>query len=142
MSIIDIGKYKLIEVSIMGTRSNIGIENEDGTVDFVYCHWDGYVSNNGRILHDNYQDEDKVRKLIALGEISSLGASPSSTKDYHTWRGEEIIVQHSDDRNDAYQQEYCYIYSVEDQEWYVQGHEFQDWTPLYHALTMEEFSDE
>ena len=57
----------------MGTRSTIAIENADGTVTGIYCHWDGYLSNNGAILAENYTDEAKVRELIALGDLSSLG---------------------------------------------------------------------
>jgi hypothetical protein len=56
----------------MATRSRIGIENEDGSVSSVYCHWDGYPSNNGKILVDHYTDREKVKELIALGSISSL----------------------------------------------------------------------
>ena len=56
----------------MATRSRIGIENEDGTVSSVYCHWDGYPSNNGKILVEHYTDREKVKELIALGAISSL----------------------------------------------------------------------
>jgi hypothetical protein len=57
----------------MATRSIIAIRNADSQFQAIYCHWDGYLSNNGRILAENYTDEDKVRKLIALGNISSLG---------------------------------------------------------------------
>ena len=56
----------------MATRSRIGIENEDGTVSSVYCHWDGYPSCNGKILVTHYTDREKVKELIALGSISSL----------------------------------------------------------------------
>lgn len=57
----------------MGTRSNIGIQHPDGSYDVIYCHWDGYPSNNGKILYEHYQDLNKIKKLIALGDISSLG---------------------------------------------------------------------
>ena len=57
----------------MGTRSTIAIQNEDGTVTGIYVHWDGYTSNNGRILQENYTTEADVRELIALGDLSSLG---------------------------------------------------------------------
>jgi len=57
----------------MGTRSTIAIENADGTVTGIYCHWDGYTSNNGVILQENYTTESSVRELIALGDLSSLG---------------------------------------------------------------------
>lgn len=56
----------------MATRSRIGMVNEDGTVSSIYCHWGGYPSNNGRILSEHYKDREKVKKLISLGDISSL----------------------------------------------------------------------
>ena len=57
----------------MGTRSTIGVMNEDGTVTGIYCHWDGYPEHNGRILRDHYRTPDKIVKLIKLGDLSVLG---------------------------------------------------------------------
>jgi hypothetical protein len=59
----------------MGTRSTIALEYADGTVQQVYCHWDGYLSHNGKILAEHYSDPFKLRDLIDLGGISSLGKS-------------------------------------------------------------------
>jgi hypothetical protein len=56
----------------MSTRSRIGILNDDGTVDSIYCHFDGYVTGIGQILQQHYTDPAKVNELIALGDISSL----------------------------------------------------------------------
>lgn len=56
----------------MGTRSTISIENDDGTVTGVYCHWDGYISHNGRILLEHYNTDELAQELIAGGDISSL----------------------------------------------------------------------
>jgi hypothetical protein len=56
----------------MGTRSTIALEFADGTVQQVYCHWDGYLSNNGQILQKHYSDPFKLRDLIDLGDLSSL----------------------------------------------------------------------
>jgi hypothetical protein len=56
----------------MGTRSRIGMINEDGSITSVYCHWDGYPSHNGVILLENYQDPEKIKMLISLGDLSSL----------------------------------------------------------------------
>ena len=56
----------------MGTRSTIALEFADGSVGQVYCHWDGYLDHNGRILFENYQDPFKLQKLIDLGDLSSL----------------------------------------------------------------------
>ena len=57
----------------MGTRSTIALEYADGTVGQVYCHWDGYLENNGMILYKHYVDPFKTRELLDLGDISSLG---------------------------------------------------------------------
>ena len=57
----------------MGTRSTIALEFADGTVQQVYCHWDGYLAHNGKILAEHYSDPYKLRDLIDLGDISSLG---------------------------------------------------------------------
>jgi hypothetical protein len=57
----------------MGTRSTIALEYADGTVDQIYCHWDGYLDHNGEILRQHYMDPFKVRDLMDLGDMSSLG---------------------------------------------------------------------
>jgi hypothetical protein len=56
----------------MGTRSTIALEFADGTVEQVYCHWDGYLDHNGAILAEHYSDPFKLRDLIDLGDLSSL----------------------------------------------------------------------
>ena len=56
----------------MATRSTIAMEQPDGRVMQIYCHWDGYLDHNGRILLENYQDRAKVLALMLLGDISSL----------------------------------------------------------------------
>ena len=56
----------------MGTRSTIALEFADGTVEQVYCHWDGYLAYNGKILAEHYSNPFVLRDLIDLGDISSL----------------------------------------------------------------------
>ena len=57
----------------MGTRSRIAVMH--GTVcKSVYCHWDGYLAFNGRLLQANY-DSSKANQLVALGDLSSLRAN-------------------------------------------------------------------
>ncbi len=56
----------------MGTRSLIGLEQPGGSVAFVYCHWDGYLSHNGKILLRSYSDRQKVDELLSNGGISGL----------------------------------------------------------------------
>ena len=57
----------------MGTRSTIALEFADGTVEQVYCHWDGYLEHNGKILAEHYSDPFVLRELIDMGDMSSLG---------------------------------------------------------------------
>ena len=57
----------------MGTRSTIALEFADGTVEQVYCHWDGYLEHNGKILAEHYSDPFVLRDLIDMGDMSSLG---------------------------------------------------------------------
>lgn len=58
----------------MATRSMIAQMDDNGiTARAIYCHWDGYLSNNGRILQTHY-DSVKTRELISLGDLSSLQA--------------------------------------------------------------------
>lgn len=61
----------------MGTRSLIGLDNGDGTITSVYCHWDGYPEGVGATLLRAYDDEVKVRALLAAGDHSSLGDDPT-----------------------------------------------------------------
>ena len=56
----------------MGTRSTIALEFADGSVEQVYCHWDGYLAYNGKILFENYSNPFILRDLIDLGDLSSL----------------------------------------------------------------------
>ena len=55
----------------MGTRSRIGVMHGE-VVKSVYCHWDGYLEHNGKILQEHY-DSALANHLVALGDLSSLG---------------------------------------------------------------------
>lgn len=54
----------------MGTRSRIAVMHGDNCKS-VYCHWDGYLEYNGKLLQEHY-DSAKANHLVALGDISSL----------------------------------------------------------------------
>jgi hypothetical protein len=56
----------------MSTRSMILMEQENGEYIGVYCHCDGYLTHNGALLIDHYNDRDKVKELIGLGDLSYL----------------------------------------------------------------------
>jgi hypothetical protein len=124
----------------MGTRSTIALEFADGTVQSVYCHWDGYLEHNGKILLEHYSDPFKLRDLIDLGGLSSLRpnvgekhafsqfevpddqveAFKALTEDMCTFyardRGEELVIDKWKDIEDyyanVYGEEYDYILSM------------------------------
>jgi hypothetical protein len=110
----------------MATRSTIALEFADGTVQQIYCHWDGYLEHNGKILAEHYMDPFKVRSLIDGGSVSSLAASIDKpeghsfdksvdgyTVFYARDRGEELHVSkfadYADYRRRAQGEEYNYI---------------------------------
>ena len=78
----------------MGTRSTIALEFADKSVEQVYCHWDGYLENNGQILLKHYMDPFKVKELVALGGFSSLDTTVEATAaTAYTKRGEDIRIE-------------------------------------------------
>jgi len=93
----------------MATRSTIAIELADGTVQQVYCHWDGYLDHNGKLLMNHYSDPLIAQELVNLGSISSLRETVGEkhsfderytnddpkynwTTAYHRDRGEDLDV--------------------------------------------------
>ena len=61
----------------MSTRSRISWKKQDGTIESIYCHHDGYPEYVGNTLVNNY-DEKNLDKLMALGDLSVLGEVPTS----------------------------------------------------------------
>ena len=120
----------------MATRSNIAMKTATGKIVSVYCHWDGYVANNGKILLENYTDIDKIEALVALGSISSLGTAIGDKQDFDDrstqkdeWtlfysrdRGEQLSIQEYDDIPSwiADMEEYAYLWNGT--EWLVNDH--------------------
>ena len=85
----------------MATRSYIGVRNLDASVDYIYCHFDGYPSNNGKILTENYQDMDKVNTLLKLGDLSVLGMEIGEKQDFNNPRlGMDWCLAYGRDRGE------------------------------------------
>ncbi len=134
----------------MGTRSAIGVMHGD-KAKVVYCHWDGYLDHNGRILLEHYNSA-KANHLVALGGISSLqenieipeGVEHSYDKPakgitvfYGRDRGEEgneFQVYFSD--KEMYEDfKWCeYFYIMKDGVWFVSEGEFSEWKILANAI--------
>ena len=90
----------------MSTPSSIGIKNENGTVTSIYCHFDGYLSNNGQILLDHYNTEEKVKQLIALGGLCYLGErlSPNENEEHSFYgqRAKGVTLAYHRDRGEMF----------------------------------------
>ena len=66
----------------MATRSHIGIKQANGSIKYIYCHWDGYPEHNGAILKEHYTTEAKVNELMDLGDISILNEEIGEKQDF------------------------------------------------------------
>ena len=126
----------------MSTRCLIAREREDGRIEAIYCHHDGYPNHAGRILREHYRQEEKVKALIALGGLSALGAelgrklSPRKVRRrwgfqtntcvaYHRDLGEEKIeIHHFDQAEELLEKagefwaEYVYLYRHDSKSWW------------------------
>jgi len=118
----------------MSTNSTINIQHKDGSIDGVYCHWDGYPSYNGQLLYAFYNTPEKVNELISHGGISSLGmnigeklpkdwdksrdvkAKNFQCEFYARDKGEKIEISHD---KDIEQQAYNYLFDEEQEKWYL-----------------------
>ena len=84
----------------MATRSLIGKLNSDNTVNYIYCHWDGYPSHNGAILHEHYNTPEKVDTLLALGDLSSLGNEIGEKHDFDNKPNKDWCTAYGRDREE------------------------------------------
>jgi hypothetical protein len=116
----------------MATRSTIALEFADGTVQQIYCHNDGYLSYNGRILKESYSDPFKLRDLIELGSISSLAPTLDGVFAYGRDRGESDteasrFANLQDYKTNGQWEEYNYILRQVDgqAQWSVNGQTFE-----------------
>jgi hypothetical protein len=109
----------------------------------VYCHFDGYLSHTGEILHRFY-DSVRANELVALGDNSGVQESIAEMNFYKD-RGEEEVdykVAHTFDQF-LDQVEMCcgeFYYIMRDGVWYAgclyetQGLKKNGLVPLSEAL--------
>lgn len=128
----------------MSTRSLIGKTNPDGSVTYIYCHFDGYPEGVGKTLSLHYQDAAKVDALLALGDISSLGEEigtkhsfndrpAGETTAYGRDRGEKGTEAKTVSSPEAFREtsswtEYWYLYG---ERGWVRAYEDETWIPAY-----------
>lgn len=118
----------------------IGILNKDGSVDSVRCKYDGYPLSLGSKLRGFYNTAKKVRQLISLGNLVSVGeiaylpkgcscfkdVDPCLSVTYAFYRdmgaGHGLEIRH-DDNVDSYRtmrnDNHSYAYLYRNGKWYV-----------------------
>ena len=104
----------------MGTRSRIAVMHGD-VCKSIYCHWDGYLEHNGRILQEHY-DSSKANRLVALGDMSSLRADIGEKHAFSKFDTPDIETR-------VHNEDWCTFYGRDrgekDTEWKV-AHSFDE----------------
>ena len=130
----------------MGTRSFIGIENEDNSVKYVYCHWNGYPSHNGKILSKNYTDRKSVNKLLEGGDMSVLKEDITDVEYYNQMKGQDpdndaALVDNMEVFLEDIKNSWCeWVYILnKDNKWMVSSDsDWSDMKPLNEVLSEDD----
>lgn len=126
----------------MATRSAIVEKTDTGEFRGIYCHGNGYLSHNGRILLEHYTNPLKVSELISLGDISSLGikVSPDENEPHsYDHPAKNVTVAYLRDRQEDPEEvcttvgssleevldciDYSFAYVFINNEWYLYDYE-------------------
>jgi len=145
----------------MATRSRIGYEMKSGSIRHIYSHWDGYPSNNGKLLVQHYNTYGKIKQLIDGGDISSLGPEIGEKHDfddqtvrdrmttfYGRDRGEEgtkakVSKTKASYANPSRDGDIEFYYLFKDGEWQVfDSYGTKKWEPVKKVLGMEGIENE
>lgn len=140
----------------MATRCVIGIKRKDGKIECISCHYDGDLLGVGDMLLNHYMVQDKLEKLLELGDISALRENVEPEKgvqhsfrnpDAHTTiaygrdRGEKNVQSIVFDNIEQFQNEfnnswceYAYLFDETKQKWYCNT------TSILNVEDMEELS--
>jgi hypothetical protein len=134
----------------MATRSFIGKLESDGTIRAVYCHWDGYLEHNGKLLAENYRTDEKIDRLLNEGALSSLGRDIGTKHSFDELQHQSHCTFYSRDRGEGIEETKAevfrneqdffvgaksnwaeFVYLWKDQKWwYKQTYTEADWSEL------------
>lgn len=85
----------------MSTRSHIGKQLENGSIKYIYCHFDGYPEHNGEILKEHYKTEAKIDALLELGDLSVLGEEIGEKQDFNNRQSNNMCLAYGRDRGET-----------------------------------------
>lgn len=89
----------------MATRSLIAKQIAEDKFRTIYCHWDGYLDHNGRVLLDHYNTPEKLDELLALGPISFLAPKLNPDPNMpHTFENpqQDVVQAYARDRGEEF----------------------------------------
>lgn len=85
----------------MGTRSYIALQIEEDEYLTIFCHYNGYPDDNGAILAEHYDKQEKVESLIQLGDLyflrSKLEPNPDLPHNHSTPQPNVTIAYNRDE---------------------------------------------
>ena len=111
----------------MATRSHIAYQDkETNKIHMVYCHWDGYLDYNGKVLLRHYNEYDKIVKLISKGDFSSLYEDIERVDYYDEHEDTKPTIY--DKEQDMAKEEYNYLFK--NNKWYYCTWNEKEFKPL------------
>lgn len=105
----------------MSTNAFVGVVNRDGSVNYVYNHYDSYISGGlGDFLKKKIKTIQQARKLIEGGDAESLESGS-----YYKEEDEDTKVKTVSSLEQFLNDYSSYMYYFKKGEWFV----------AYHGLT-------
>ena len=117
----------------MGSRCYIGYLREDNQVQYVYCHSGAYMDENGEILFQHYADADKVRSLIAGGNMSYIDDDGKAV--YYEGENDETCIMQLSEFQDFKDSDIESMFLFKEGVWHVKSDHIEDSDgETWHAL--------
>ena len=122
----------------------------DTETSYIYCHWGGDLDQNGKILYENYDNEEKVLALLSEGDASYIDNTVEKCAFYATMpdRDEEKAepTTRVNNRNrplDANKLDLCFLWN--DGQWWVscglRENDMMDWHTLRELMEDHDLMD-
>ena len=126
----------------MSNPSFIGMK-KNSAVYYVYCHNNGTLERNGRMLYENYTTPEKVEELLKHGNMSYFKEKPEKIQYYKFWEEKgyaDYVGTYNVDRNrrprEASSGAPCYLWNGV--EWLYSPEDGEVWFPLAAAFESRE----
>lgn len=125
----------------MSTHAYICLEYDDGHIEYIYNHFDGYIDGLGEILFKYFKTFEDVERIINLGDASFIHDKGLDIEEIinksefyfldknEEW--EEVKPKIANSRDEIPDIEYSYLFS--NGKWFV-SEKGNDWQDLEEAI--------